>query len=221
MCCSWSKPYLGAEKVPGEQGLKAKPAVQLALSQVGESSPVWPSIHWCSEVGSSVLPMSFPDFWSLLPLPAQLPLGVMVHQEFAPTSVRLSVRFFCNTTSTNFLNFLRNWIQRLEFIWEGIMDRRSWALCPFQYIFPHVSFLTFPSTHRMTLIATSYWKRSNTKMFSETSELMPCRYDRNSHESSILVCIEISPALWCLPAFAASLVGHWICVPRRLLLTQL
>lgn len=101
------------------------------------------------------------------------------------------------------------------------MDRNSWALCPFQSIFPRVSFLAFPSTHRVTLIATSYWERSKRKMFNETSELVPCRYDRNSHESSIPVCTEISPALWCPPAFAASLVGHWICVPRRLQLKHL
>lgn len=101
------------------------------------------------------------------------------------------------------------------------MDRSSWAPCPFQYIFPHVSFLAYPSTLRVTLTATSYWGRSNRKTFSETSELMPCRCDRNSHGSSTPVCMEISPALWCLPALTASLVGHWLCVPRRLLLTQL
>lgn len=101
------------------------------------------------------------------------------------------------------------------------MARNSWALGPFQYIFPHVSFLAFPSTHRMTPITSSYWGGSNRKMCSETSELMPCRYDRNSHGSTIPVCMEMPPALWCLPALAASLVGHWICVPRRLLLTQL
>lgn len=101
------------------------------------------------------------------------------------------------------------------------MDRNNWALCPFQCIFPHVSFLAFPSPHRVTLTATSYRERSNRKMFSEISELMPFRYDGNSHESSRPVCMEISPALWCFPAFPACLVGHWICVPRRLLLTQL
>lgn len=100
------------------------------------------------------------------------------------------------------------------------MDRNNWALCPFQYIFPQVSFLVFPSTHRVALIATSYWERSNRKMFRETSELVPYSYDGNSQESSRPVCIEISPALWCFPAFTACLVGHWICVPRRLLLAQ-
>ncbi|XP_065544744.1 cytosolic carboxypeptidase 4 isoform X3 [Lathamus discolor] len=36
------------------------------------------------------------------------------------------------------------------------------------------------------------------------------RYDRNSHENSIHVCIEISSASWCVPAFTTSLVGCWI-----------
>lgn len=75
----------------------------------GKSAHARPSIYWSSEVGSSV-PHVLPWLWSLLPLPAQLLLEAMVHQEFALSSVRLSVRLFCNTAPANSLNFLRNWI---------------------------------------------------------------------------------------------------------------